>query len=110
MGGVSQSARFALNLRQPPAPGNWLVSEINLDSLLADPHRSREARKLFVHVERRSAIEIGQAISGPVGRGVDRETAEKQSRDRREKNEPQRRRDRSVGFARNPTCTEDREE
>jgi outer membrane protein OmpA-like peptidoglycan-associated protein len=32
----TQSARFALNLRQPPAPANWLVSEINLDSLLAD--------------------------------------------------------------------------
>lgn len=32
----SQSAQFALNLRQPPAPANWLVSEINLDELLAD--------------------------------------------------------------------------
>ena len=32
----AQSAQFALNLRQPPAPSNWLVSEINLDSLLAD--------------------------------------------------------------------------
>jgi len=31
-----QSAQFALNLRQPPAPANWLVSEINLDDLLAD--------------------------------------------------------------------------
>jgi OmpA-OmpF porin, OOP family len=31
-----QSAQFALNLRQPPAPANWLVSEINLDALLAD--------------------------------------------------------------------------
>lgn len=31
-----QSAQFALNLRQPPAPSNWLVSEINLDALLAD--------------------------------------------------------------------------
>ncbi len=32
----TQSAEFALNLRQPPAPANWLVSEINLDGLLAD--------------------------------------------------------------------------
>jgi outer membrane protein OmpA-like peptidoglycan-associated protein len=32
----SQSAQFSLNLRQPPAPSNWLVSEINLDQLLAD--------------------------------------------------------------------------
>ncbi|QTN32858.1 OmpA family protein [Akkermansiaceae bacterium] len=32
----TQSAQFALNLLQPPAPSNWLVSEINLDSLLAD--------------------------------------------------------------------------
>lgn len=32
----TQSAQFALNLRQPPAPANWLVSEINLDALLAD--------------------------------------------------------------------------
>ena len=31
-----QSAQFALNLRQPPAPANWIVSEINLDALLAD--------------------------------------------------------------------------
>jgi OmpA-OmpF porin, OOP family len=31
----TRSAQFALNLRQPPAPANWLVSEINLDSLLA---------------------------------------------------------------------------
>ncbi len=31
-----QSAQFALNLRQPPAPSGWLVTEINLDSLLAD--------------------------------------------------------------------------
>ncbi len=31
-----QSAQFALNLRQPPEPANWLVSEINLDALLAD--------------------------------------------------------------------------
>ena len=32
----AQSAEFALNLRKPPAPGNWLVAEINLDGLLAD--------------------------------------------------------------------------
>ncbi len=32
----SQSAQFAMNLRQPPAPSNWIVSEINLDQLLAD--------------------------------------------------------------------------
>ena len=32
----AESAQFALNLRQPPAPANWLVSEINLDGLLAD--------------------------------------------------------------------------
>lgn len=31
-----QGAEFALNLRKPPAPGNWLVAEINLDGLLAD--------------------------------------------------------------------------
>lgn len=31
-----QSAQFAINLRQPPAPSNWLVAEINLDQLLAD--------------------------------------------------------------------------
>lgn len=35
-GDGTRSAQFALNLRQPPAPANWLVSEINLDSLLAD--------------------------------------------------------------------------
>ena len=35
-GDGKQSAQFALNLRQPPAPANWLVSEINLDDLLAD--------------------------------------------------------------------------
>jgi OOP family OmpA-OmpF porin len=33
---ASQSAQFSLTLRQPPAPANWLVSEINLDELLAD--------------------------------------------------------------------------
>ena len=33
---ASQSAQFAISLRQPPAPSNWLVSEINLDQLLAD--------------------------------------------------------------------------
>jgi OOP family OmpA-OmpF porin len=32
-GGIG--AQFALNLRQPSAPSNWLVSEINLDDLLA---------------------------------------------------------------------------
>jgi outer membrane protein OmpA-like peptidoglycan-associated protein len=31
-----QSAQFAMTLRQPPAPSNWMVSEINLDQLLAD--------------------------------------------------------------------------
>lgn len=31
-----QSAQFTLALRQPPAPSNWIVSEINLDQLLAD--------------------------------------------------------------------------
>jgi len=31
-----QSAQFAISLRQPPAPANWIVSEINLDALLAD--------------------------------------------------------------------------
>ena len=31
-----QSAQFTITLRQPPAPSNWLVSEINLDQLLAD--------------------------------------------------------------------------
>lgn len=31
-----QSAQFAITLRQPPAPANWIVSEINLDALLAD--------------------------------------------------------------------------
>lgn len=30
------SAQFAITLVQPPAPSNWLVSEINLDQLLAD--------------------------------------------------------------------------
>lgn len=33
---AAQTAQFSLNLRQPPAPSNWLVSEINLDELLAD--------------------------------------------------------------------------
>jgi outer membrane protein OmpA-like peptidoglycan-associated protein len=31
-----QAAQFAITLKQPPAPSNWLVSEINLDQLLAD--------------------------------------------------------------------------
>ena len=33
---ASQSAQFAMTMRQPPAPSNWLVSEINLNQLLAD--------------------------------------------------------------------------
>jgi OmpA-OmpF porin, OOP family len=33
---ASQAAQFTITLRQPPAPANWLVSEINLDQLLAD--------------------------------------------------------------------------
>jgi OOP family OmpA-OmpF porin len=32
----SQTAQFSLTLRQSPAPANWVVSEINLDQLLAD--------------------------------------------------------------------------
>ena len=32
----AESAEFALHLRQPAAPANWLVAEINLDGLLAD--------------------------------------------------------------------------
>ncbi|MES2474649.1 MAG: OmpA family protein [Verrucomicrobiota bacterium] len=32
----SQTAQFAMTLRQPPAPSNWMVSEINLNQLLAD--------------------------------------------------------------------------
>jgi OmpA-OmpF porin, OOP family len=31
-----QSAQFSLTLRQPPAPANWRVAEINLDQLLAE--------------------------------------------------------------------------
>jgi OOP family OmpA-OmpF porin len=31
-----QAAQFAITMKQPPAPANWLVSEINLDQLLAD--------------------------------------------------------------------------
>lgn len=31
-----QSAQFGINMKQPPAPSNWIVSEINLDQLLAD--------------------------------------------------------------------------
>jgi OmpA-OmpF porin, OOP family len=34
-----QSAQFGLTLRQPPAPSNWRVSEINLDQLLAEYSR-----------------------------------------------------------------------
>ena len=33
---ASQTAQFSLTLRQPPAPANWIISEINLDQLLAD--------------------------------------------------------------------------
>lgn len=33
---ASQSAQFAMTLKQPPAPSNWIVSEINLNQLLAD--------------------------------------------------------------------------
>ena len=33
---ATQDAQFAINLRQPAANQNWLVSEINLDQLLAD--------------------------------------------------------------------------
>lgn len=32
----SQSAQFAMTLKQPSAPSNWIVSEINLNQLLAD--------------------------------------------------------------------------
>lgn len=32
----TQSAQFAMTLKQPPAPSNWIVSEINLNQLLAD--------------------------------------------------------------------------
>jgi OOP family OmpA-OmpF porin len=31
-----QSAQFGMTMKQPPAPSNWIVSEINLDQLLAD--------------------------------------------------------------------------
>ncbi|MDP3851149.1 MAG: OmpA family protein [Luteolibacter sp.] len=34
-----QSAQFTLTLRQPPAPANWRVVEINLDQLLAEYSR-----------------------------------------------------------------------
>ncbi len=33
---ASQAAQFAITLRQPPAPSNWIIAEINLDQLLAD--------------------------------------------------------------------------
>ncbi len=33
---ASQSAQFAMTMRQPPGPSNWIVSEINLNQLLAD--------------------------------------------------------------------------
>ena len=32
----SQTAQFALTMSQPTTPSNWIVSEINLDQLLAD--------------------------------------------------------------------------
>jgi OOP family OmpA-OmpF porin len=32
----SQTAQFAITMSQPPAPSNWMVSEINLNQLLAD--------------------------------------------------------------------------
>ena len=35
----SQTAQFAITLRQPSAPANWVVSEINLNQLLADYSR-----------------------------------------------------------------------
>ncbi|MES2440530.1 MAG: OmpA family protein [Verrucomicrobiota bacterium] len=31
-----QTAQFAMTMKQPPAPSNWIVSEINLNQLLAD--------------------------------------------------------------------------
>lgn len=31
-----QAAQFAMTMRQPPRPSNWIVSEINLNQLLAD--------------------------------------------------------------------------
>jgi len=33
---AGQAAQFAMTLRQPPAPSNWIVAEINLDQLLGD--------------------------------------------------------------------------
>ncbi len=33
---ATQSAQFAMTMKQPPAPSNWIVSEINLNQLLAD--------------------------------------------------------------------------
>ncbi len=32
----SQTAQFAITMSQPPGPSNWIVSEINLNQLLAD--------------------------------------------------------------------------
>ncbi|MEO5713193.1 MAG: OmpA family protein [Luteolibacter sp.] len=32
----AQSAQFSITMSQPPAPSNWMVSEINLNQLLAD--------------------------------------------------------------------------
>ena len=33
---ASQSAQFAMTMKQPPMPSNWIVAEINLNQLLAD--------------------------------------------------------------------------
>lgn len=33
---ASQTAQFAMTMKQPPMPSNWIVSEINLNQLLAD--------------------------------------------------------------------------
>ncbi len=35
----TQTAQFAITMSQPPAPSNWMVSEINLNQLLADYSR-----------------------------------------------------------------------
>lgn len=37
--GGGQAAQFSLTLRQPPGPENWIITEINLDELLADHAR-----------------------------------------------------------------------
>ncbi len=33
---ASQTAQFAMTMKQPPMPSNWIVAEINLNQLLAD--------------------------------------------------------------------------